>query len=58
MTKNTLLLANILEENEITNILAVTRKHDGPNLGQKRFSIISEMGRRALEKLELNNQSE
>ena len=46
------ILANLIEENQATNtFLAVTRKHDGPNLGQRRFAIISEMGKRALDKL-------
>lgn len=46
------ILANLLEENLKTNIfLAVSRKHDGPNLGRKRFSIISQIGREVLNKL-------
>ena len=46
------LLENLLEERGLTNVfLAVTRKHDGPNLGQKRFNFITEMGSKALDML-------
>ena len=46
------ILANLMEEKGKTNIfLAVTRKHAGPNLGQKRFQFISERGLEALNKI-------
>ena len=46
------LLANIIEESGKTNIfLAVSRKHAGPNVGQKRFKLISEMGTETLNML-------
>ena len=46
------LLANLIEEHGLSNtFLAVTRKHAGPNLGSKRFKIITEIGMKALHKL-------
>ena len=46
------LLANLIEEHGLTNtFLAVTRKLAGPNLGPKRFKIITEIGTKALHKL-------
>ena len=43
------LLLNLIEEQGFTNtFLAVTRKHAGPNLGSKRFKIITEIGTKAL----------
>ena len=47
------LLANLIEEKGCTNIfLAVSRKHAGPNLGAKRFSLITEMGAEAVKMLQ------
>ena len=46
------ILSNIIEENGLTNIfLAVTRKHAGPNIGQKRFAIIADVAKKTIEKL-------
>ena len=46
------LLANLIEERGLTNVfLSVTRKHDGSNLGQRRFALITEIGNRALDML-------
>ena len=46
------LLANLIEERGLTNVfLSVTSKHDGPNLGQRRFALITEIGNKALDML-------
>ena len=46
------MLVNLIEEKGLTNIfLAVTRKHAGPNLGRKRFTYITKMATKAIEKL-------
>ena len=46
------LLANLIEENGKTNVfIAVSRKHAGPNLGPKRFHLITEVGAKALDLL-------
>ena len=48
----TRLLANLIKEHGLTNtFLAVARKHAGPNLGYKRFKIVTEIGIKALHKL-------
>ena len=47
------LLANLLAENRSDNILvAVSRRHDGPNLGRQRFSIIVSAAKEALQLLQ------
>ena len=46
------LLADLIAKRSQSNILvAVSRRHDGPNLGQKRFSIISSVASEALQSL-------
>ena len=43
-------LEKLLEENSYDNtFLAVSRHHNGPNLGLKRFSLIKEVGKQALD---------
>ena len=44
------LLTNLIEETGLTNVFpSVTRKHHGPNLGQRRFALITGIGNRALD---------
>ena len=41
------ILSNLIEESGLTNtFLAVTRRHAGPNLGQKRFTIITDIAKK------------
>ena len=46
------LLANLLTENSNSNIfIAVSRRHDGPNLGRQRFTYITDVGKEAIQLL-------
>ena len=46
------LITALIEEKDKTNVfVAVTGKHAGPNLGPKRFRIISEIGSEAIDKV-------
>ena len=46
------ILSNLIVESGLTNtFLAVTRRHAGPNLGKKRFTIITDIARKVLESL-------
>ena len=45
-------LSNLIVESGLTNtFLAITRRHAGSNLGQKRFTIITDVARKVLESL-------